>query len=126
MRLLYAALDQTVPGTLGGSIHVQAVAEGLAARGHEVHVATSRGGEWPTGRVHWHELSPPFGVPALRWARTGAVARMAQTIGAALIMERYYNFGGGAGGERARHRSSAFAQGAPRSRTRRTAHAPLA
>ena len=39
MRLLYVALDQHVPGTLGGSIHVQAVAEGLARLGHEVHVA---------------------------------------------------------------------------------------
>jgi glycosyltransferase involved in cell wall biosynthesis len=40
MRILYCALDQTVPGTNGGSVHVAAVAEGLAARGHEVHVAT--------------------------------------------------------------------------------------
>ena len=39
MRLLYVALDQQVPGTLGGSVHVQAVAEGLAKLGHEVHVA---------------------------------------------------------------------------------------
>ena len=29
MRLLYVALDQRVPGTLGGSVHVRAVAEGL-------------------------------------------------------------------------------------------------
>ena len=43
MRLLYVALDQRVPGTLGGSVHVQSVAQGLAARGHEVHVATRPG-----------------------------------------------------------------------------------
>ena len=47
MRILYAAIDQVVPGTLGGSTHVQAVAEGLAARGHEVHVATQPGGAFP-------------------------------------------------------------------------------
>ena len=38
MKILYAASDQTVPGTKGGSVHVAAVAEGLAALGHEVHV----------------------------------------------------------------------------------------
>ena len=42
MRLLYVALDQQVPGTLGGSVHVQAVAEGLAKLGHEVHVAAQK------------------------------------------------------------------------------------
>ena len=43
VRILYAAIDQVVPGTLGGSTHVQAVAEGLAALGHEVHVAVRAG-----------------------------------------------------------------------------------
>ena len=38
-RVLYVALDQRVPGMLGGSVHVQSVAEGLAALGHDVHVA---------------------------------------------------------------------------------------
>ena len=46
MRILYCALDQRVPGTLGGSVHVQAVAEGLAALGHEVHTITG-GGDGP-------------------------------------------------------------------------------
>ena len=31
MRILYCAIDQTVPGSVGGSVHVTAVAEGLAA-----------------------------------------------------------------------------------------------
>ena len=43
MRILYTALDQRVPGTRGGSIHVRAVADGLAALGHEVHVLAERG-----------------------------------------------------------------------------------
>ncbi len=94
MRLLYVAIDQTVPGTLGGSVHVQGVAEGLAALGHDVHVATTPGGDWPRGSVTWHAMSSPLGVPALRWARTREVARLVQTIGADLVMERYYNFGG--------------------------------
>src|SRR5688572_28483758 len=95
MRLLYAALDQTVPGSLGGSVHVQAVAEGLAALGHEVHVATQPGGQWPAGgAVQWHAMAPPFGQHQLRWMRTAAMTNLARRVGAELIMERYYNFGG--------------------------------
>jgi glycosyltransferase involved in cell wall biosynthesis len=94
MRILYAALDQRVPGTLGGSVHVQAVADGLAALGHEVHVATTPGGPWPAGLVHWHAMSPPLGRPALRWMRAGLLARLATTVDAQVIIERYYNFGG--------------------------------
>ena len=51
LRILYVAIDQTVPGTLGGSVHVHAVAEGLAQLGHDVHVAARPGGAWPAGRV---------------------------------------------------------------------------
>jgi len=94
MRLLYVAPDQVVPGTLGGSVHVQAVAEGLADLGHEIHVATSPGAAWPRGAVHWHAMSPPLGQPVLRWARAAAVASLAREIRAEAIMERYYNFAG--------------------------------
>lgn len=94
MRILYVALDQTVPGTVGGSVHVEAVAEGLARAGHEVHVAARRGGAWPAGPVTWHASEPPLGVNTLRWMRAGAIARLARSVGADLIMERYFNFGG--------------------------------
>jgi glycosyltransferase involved in cell wall biosynthesis len=100
MRLVYAALDQQVPGTKGGSVHVRAVAEGLAALGHEVHVAVTPGGPWPdppagaAGRVHWHAMTPPLGRAELRWMRTAAVTNLARQVGAQLVMERYYNFGG--------------------------------
>ena len=97
MRVLYVALDQTVPGSLGGSVHVQAVAEGLAQLGHDVHVAATPGGAWPAGPetgVTWHALPPPFGRAQLRWMRTGAVTTLARQIDADVIMERYYNFGG--------------------------------
>ena len=66
LRILYAALDQSVPGTVGGSVHVQGVAEGLAALGHEVHVAVQPGGQWPPGRVQWHALGPPAGRAQLQ------------------------------------------------------------
>ncbi len=94
MKILYAALDQQVPGTLGGSVHVQAVAEGLAALGHDVHVLTGQGGRWPEGGVTWHAMTPPLGRSVLRWTRAGAVAAIARRIAADVIIERYYNFGG--------------------------------
>lgn len=94
MRILYVATDQTVPGTLGGSVHVRAVAEGLASRGHEVHVVARQGGAWPSGPVIWHALAPPFGVRHLRWMHEGAVTRLGQRLAPDLVMERYHNFGG--------------------------------
>ena len=42
MKTLYSAIDQTVPGTKGGSVHVTAVAEGLAALGHDVSATEGR------------------------------------------------------------------------------------
>jgi glycosyltransferase involved in cell wall biosynthesis len=97
MRILYAALDQTVPGTLGGSVHVQAVALGLAQHGHDVHVATAPGGDWPGGAdsgVTWHAMRPPLGRKELRWMRADAVTALAREVDADVVMERYYNFGG--------------------------------
>jgi glycosyltransferase involved in cell wall biosynthesis len=94
LRLLYVAPDQRVPGTLGGSVHVEAVARGLARLGHEVHVATQPGGAWPPGPIHWHPMRPPLGRQQLRWTRTGAIAELARAARADLIMERYYNFAG--------------------------------
>ena len=99
MRILYCAIDQVVPGTKGGSVHVAAVAEGLAALGHDVHVLVTpgAGGLPPAGggsTVRWIAMSPPLGKAQLRWTRQGAVAAIAQGIRPDVIMERYYNFGG--------------------------------
>ncbi|MGH8664966.1 MAG: glycosyltransferase family 4 protein, partial [Burkholderiales bacterium] len=95
MKILYCAIDQTVPGTKGGSIHVEAVARGLAALGHEVHVLVSPGhGGFPGGGAHWMSMSPPLGAKELRWMRTAAVTRIARRIRPDVVIERYYNFGG--------------------------------
>ena len=95
MRIVYAALDQRVPGTTGGSVHVTAVAEGLAALGHEVHVLTTPGpGSFPAGLARWHALAPPLGLRHLRVLRTYAVRAFAEGAGAEVIIERYHNFGG--------------------------------
>jgi glycosyltransferase involved in cell wall biosynthesis len=95
MRLLYCAIDQTVPGTTGGSVHVAAVARGLASLGHDVHVLARRGdGPFPSDGAHWIDMSPPAGVSQLRWLRARAITRIARALGPDVVMERYYNFGG--------------------------------
>ena len=95
MRILYCAIDQTVPGTTGGSVHVTSVAEGLAALGHDVQVLVTQGpGAFPSGKVRWTAMPPPFGRAQLRWARRSEVERIAQDFGPDVIMERYYNFAG--------------------------------
>ena len=93
MKILYCATDQVVPGFLGGSVHVQAVAEGLAALGHEMHVATGTGDTPPAGPV-WHRLGAPFSIPHLRLLRARAVFGLATNVRPDVIMERYHNFGG--------------------------------
>jgi glycosyltransferase involved in cell wall biosynthesis len=95
MRILYCAIDQRVPGTKGGSVHVAAVAEGLAALGHEVTTLVSPGdGSPPQTSVRWIAMAPPLGARQLRWARRGAVERVAREFRADAVIERYYNFGG--------------------------------
>src|SRR4051812_3267966 len=95
MKILYSAIDQTVPGTKGGSIHVAAVAEGLAALGHEVTALVTPGGSPPRPTpVRWIPLPPPLGSTHLPMARAGAVARIVRTWRPDVVMERYHNFGG--------------------------------
>lgn len=96
MRILYVACDQVVPGRTGGSVHVLEVARGLAARGHELHVAVNgRSGTPPElPGVRWHRVSwtPPSRF--FRFRAQGAVAALLRETRAQVVMERYYNFGG--------------------------------
>ncbi|HEX5473710.1 MAG TPA: glycosyltransferase family 4 protein [Vicinamibacterales bacterium] len=95
MKILYAAIDQRVPGTTGGSIHVAAVAEGLAALGHEVHALVTPGtGDPRASAVHWTAVPAPFGSPHLRLARATSIARLVRALRPDVIVERYHNFGG--------------------------------
>ena len=94
MRILYSAIDQVVPGTRGGSTHVRAVAEGLAALGHQVHALVMKGDGALSSAVDWIGMSPPLGFNQLRWVRSAEVRRIAERIRPDVIMERYYNFGG--------------------------------
>jgi glycosyltransferase involved in cell wall biosynthesis len=100
MKILYSAIDQTVPGTTGGSVHVTAVAEGLAALGHEVTALVTPGAGFERLRASaraglaWTAMAPPLGRRELRWTRAGAVRRIAEALRPDVIIERYYNFGG--------------------------------
>jgi starch synthase len=96
MRILYSAIDQSVPAAHGGSVHVTAVAEGLAALGHDVHVLVSPGdgGKLPTGKAQWFALPPPFGNRRFRLLRAREVASHAREFKPDVVIERYYNFGG--------------------------------
>ena len=89
------ATDQLVPGNTGGSVHVLEVARGLAARGHEVHVAVderSRAADVPG--VRWHPVTWTPHVRFLRFRARAAVEALLREVRAQVVMERYYNFGG--------------------------------
>ena len=95
MKILYSAIDQVVPGTTGGSVHVTAVAEGLAARGHEVTALVTKGaGAARPSTVRLVGMPPPLGSTHLRLARTSSIERLARELGPDVIIERYHNFGG--------------------------------
>ena len=95
MKILYAAIDQRVPGSVGGSVHVVAVASGLAQLGHSVHTLVAPGSDpFPPGDVCWHAVSAPFNSPRLRLLRLRRVLQLARAIQPDVVMERYHNFGG--------------------------------
>jgi glycosyltransferase involved in cell wall biosynthesis len=95
VRILYSAIDQVVPGTKGGSVHVAAVAEGLAALGHEVVALVTPGPSTANAStVRWVPMPPPLHSTHLRLARSGAIARLARGFRPDAIIERYHNFGG--------------------------------
>lgn len=95
MKILYSAIDQVVPGTKGGSVHVTAVAEGLAALGHEVTVLITPGEGAPRpSPVRWVGMPPPFGSTHFRLARAASIGRLARALQPDVIIERYHNFGG--------------------------------
>ena len=95
MRILYCAIDQTVPGTLGGSVHTERVAMGLASLGHVVTALVTPGdGPFPAGSVEWQAVPAPSGRPHFRALRAPQVARIADAFRPDIVVERYHNFGG--------------------------------
>jgi len=98
VRILYVASDQAVPGSTGGSVHVLEVARGLVRRGHEVHAVVARAEGRPRREeqegVVWHRVgwTPPWRF--FRFRARPAVEALARELRPAVVMERYYNFGG--------------------------------
>ena len=94
MRILYTAIDQCVPGTDGGAVHVEAVARGLSELGHEVHALVTPGEGAPPESAQWHAESPVFGIRQLRLLSARRIARLTRQLRPDVVIERYYNFGG--------------------------------
>lgn len=97
MKILYVASDQRVPGKTGGSVHVEEVACGLAARGHEVHVLALPGERRTNGAPAPYELHPSrllLEHRFFRWTARREVEALLDRLGIEVVMERYYNFGG--------------------------------
>jgi glycosyltransferase involved in cell wall biosynthesis len=103
VKILYVATDQHVPGSTGGSVHVEEVARGLARRGHEVHVvARSAGGEVVDGEFQVHPGKPLTSHRMFRWTAERTVRDLISRLRIDVVLERYYNFAGE--GVRAAHR----------------------
>jgi glycosyltransferase involved in cell wall biosynthesis len=105
VKVLYSAIDQIVPGSTGGSVHVTAVARGLAALGHEVTVLVGGAGDAPLvghepravreePSVRWVRVGPPLGSTHLRLMRSGQIAKLVRSVRPDVVIERYHNFGG--------------------------------
>ncbi len=96
MRVLYVAGAVEAFGTSGGSVHIQEVACGLRALGHNVLVLCRQGkGEPARGQL---ECGVP--VSGLSWRKELAllglpkVRRAIQAFRPDVVMERFYNFAG--------------------------------
>ncbi len=92
MKLLYVASDQRVPGSTGGSVHVEEVARGLTALGHDVHVMALPG-EAPTD-LKLHPSPMLIEHRLFRWTAQRGVGRLLEELSIDAVIERYYNFGG--------------------------------
>jgi glycosyltransferase involved in cell wall biosynthesis len=103
VKLLYVATDQIVPGSTGGSVHVEEVAGGLARRGHEVHVVArkSESGREPEG-FQLHRPRPLLTHRWFRWSAQKPIGDLMDRLGVDVVLERYHNFAGE--GVRAAHR----------------------
>ena len=103
MKILYVAVDTPIPGTHGGSIHVQELCQALSRRGHEVHLLAPPGAQRPSApspgsdsedqsRVEHHHLAQP--PRFLEWMARGRVRRLAETLRPDVVVDRFYTFGG--------------------------------
>jgi starch synthase len=81
-----------VPGSTGGSVHVEEVARGLTSLGHEVHVVALPG-DGPTD-LKLHRSPMLIEHRLFRWTAQRGIMRLLDERSIDCVMERYYNFGG--------------------------------
>jgi len=98
-KILYVAPAETVPGKVGGSVHVEEVARGLAGLGYRVDVLCRRAKGFnsreelaPNLRIH--RLVPKYKIRYSLWRAKRYAYRLAKEYKPDYIIERYYNFGG--------------------------------
>lgn len=104
MRILYSAVDTSIPGTHGGSVHALELCRALSCRGHDVYVVAPapetddsdmRAGAaldlaTAGGQIVRLKRPPRF----LEWTAVNDVQRIARKVRPHVLIERFYTFGG--------------------------------
>jgi glycosyltransferase involved in cell wall biosynthesis len=101
VKILYVAVDTPIPGTHGGSVHVQELCRALAHRGHDVHLIAPR----PVGSaavassddsisndITVHRVKRP--LKFFEWTAVRKVRALALALSPDVLIERFYTFGG--------------------------------
>lgn len=100
LNILYVAPGINIQGRDGGAVHVSEVSRGLKELGHQIHliVKGDRYRKTKPQLVDDIEVYPVLKwIPArlLQWVSFPAIYKLARRIKPDIIIERYYNFGGG-------------------------------
>ncbi len=98
-KILYVAPAEVVPGSVGGSVHVEEVTRGLARLGYDVHTLLRRSPGLPSEEkleegATLYRYVPDYKPRMLLFRAYKLAAKLASEIQPDYIIERYYNFGG--------------------------------
>ncbi len=104
MKILYVASAVVAPGSHGGATHVVEVARELTLLGHELHVVCARPNRKEPARLSLPVVGSGKKIEFYRhsWPKFTALAtypqikKLADQLHPDVVMERYYNFAGGA------------------------------
>ncbi|MBN2134716.1 MAG: glycosyltransferase family 4 protein [Acidobacteria bacterium] len=99
IKILYVAPAEEIPGSVGGSVHVEEVAKGLGKLGYHVDVLCRQVEGYTqleeiAPNVRLHRLVPKYHPGMLLWRAKKIALPLAKQINPDYIIERYYNFGG--------------------------------
>lgn len=98
-KILYVAPAEIVPGNVGGSVHVEEVARGLARLGYEMHLLLRKKKGLPREEVldsgiRLYRYVPNYKPRFFLFMAKKFAKRLTKKISPDFIIERYYNFGG--------------------------------